>query len=78
MILIYTTNRCPYCTVAKEYFDKQGVVYSELNVEEDDEALADMIRKTGQMSVPVIEINGSMVVGFDRDHINDLLNTVVE
>jgi len=78
MILIYTTNQCPYCTVAKKYFDKHGISYRELNVENDEEALADMIRKTGQMSVPVIEINGSMVIGFDRGHIDDLLGIIVE
>lgn len=73
MVTIYTTTHCPYCKMAKDYFTNHGVEYREINVEADDEAAAEMIRKSGQMGVPVIEVNGTVVVGFDRDAIEHAL-----
>jgi glutaredoxin-like YruB-family protein len=73
MVTVYTTTYCPYCKIAKSYFDKHHISYREVNVEYDDEALADMVRKSGQMSVPVIDVDGAIVVGFDRSHLANLL-----
>ena len=73
MVTIYTTTHCPYCKLAKDYFSTNNVSYREINVEADDEAAAEMIRKSGQMGVPVIDVNGSIVVGFDRDAIERAL-----
>ena len=74
MVTIYTTTHCPYCKMAKDYFTNHGVEYREINVEADDEAAAEMIRKSGQMGVPVIDVNGTVVVGFDREAIEHALN----
>ncbi len=73
MVTIYTTTHCPYCKMAKDYFTERGVEYREINVEADDEAAAEMIRKSGQMGVPVIEVNSTVVVGFDRNAIEQAL-----
>ncbi|MFA6495350.1 MAG: Uxx-star family glutaredoxin-like (seleno)protein [Candidatus Paceibacterota bacterium] len=73
MVTIYTTTHCPYCKMAKDYFTERDVSYREVNVEADDEAAAEMIRKSGQMGVPVIEVKGTVIVGFDRDAIERAL-----
>jgi len=65
-IKIYTTTYCPYCTLAKDWMKKHGLKFSEVNVEDDEDAAKDMVRKSGQRGVPVIEIDGKIVVGFDK------------
>jgi glutaredoxin len=52
--------------MAKDYFAEHNIAFREINVEADDEAAAEMIRKSGQMGVPVIEVNRTVIVGFDR------------
>ena len=65
-VKIYTTTTCPYCRMAKEFFKKNNVIYTEINVETDQKATEEMIEKSGQMGVPVIDVNGKIIVGFDR------------
>ena len=72
-ILIYTTTTCPYCKMAKQYFKDQKVEYTEKDVSFDPAAQEEMIKKTGQMAVPVIDIDGKMIVGFDREAIEKAL-----
>ncbi len=59
--------------MAKDYFMKHNVEYKEINVELDDDAATEMIRKSGQMGVPVLDIDGTIVVGFDRGTIDEVL-----
>jgi glutaredoxin len=59
--------------MAKSYFAENGIQYAEKNVMEDMTAQADMIQKSGQMGVPVIDINGTIVLGFDKPKIQSLL-----
>ena len=73
MIKIYTTPSCVYCKMAKEYFKKNNVEYEEFDVAQDAKAREEMIQKSHQMGVPVIDINGEIVVGFDREHLAQLL-----
>lgn len=73
MVKIYSTKNCGYCKLAKEYFVSRGIQYEEVRVDEDREALLGMIEKTGRMSVPVIEIDGEIIVGFDKKKIEDKL-----
>lgn len=68
-VIIYSTPTCVYCKLAKEYFSKNGVSYTELNVAEDDKAREDMVQKSGQMGVPVIDIGGEIFVGFNQREI---------
>ncbi|HLC77120.1 MAG TPA: Uxx-star family glutaredoxin-like (seleno)protein [archaeon] len=72
-VKIYTTNHCPYCVMAKEFFKKNDVAYTEINVEEDEAAAEEMIEKSGQMGVPVIDVNGEIIVGFNRSAIEKAL-----
>lgn len=73
-VTIYSTNTCPYCVMAKEYFNKKGITYEDKNVGVDRTAGQEMIAKSGQMGVPVIDINGQIVVGFRPDVFEELLN----
>ncbi len=74
MIIIYSTHHCPYCKLAKQYIDKKKVDYKEINVEEDEEAFEEMVKKSGQMGVPVIDVNGEVIVGFDRETLDELIS----
>ena len=73
-VILFTTPTCGYCTTAKQYFRKNGVRFREVDVSKDPAAARDMQRRSGQMGVPVIDINGRIVVGFDRPQIERLLN----
>ena len=70
---IYTTPVCVYCKKAKDLFQKNGIQYEEYDVIKDVKRREDMITKTGQMGVPVIEIDGQFVVGFDERKLKELL-----
>lgn len=73
-VTIYTTSVCPYCQMAKEFFKENKVEYKEVNVEKDHKAAEEMIKKSGQMGVPVIDINGQIIIGFDREAIKRALH----
>lgn len=70
---IYTTPTCVYCKMAKEFFKKNNVQYAEKNVAEDEAARLEMLKKSGQMGVPVITVGDSIVVGFDAGKLSRLL-----
>jgi glutaredoxin-like YruB-family protein len=72
-VLIFTTPTCPWCRRAKEYLRQRGVSFREVDVSRDPAAARDLLRRTGQVGVPVIEIDGRPVVGFDRPRIDALL-----
>lgn len=65
-IKIYSTPTCTYCNMAKEYFKENNLSYEEYNVASDLEKRKEMIEKSGQMGVPVIDIDGDVFVGFDQ------------
>lgn len=73
MIKVYSTTWCGFCHAAKQYFDKIGVKYDDVNVETDPKAAQEMVEKSGQMGVPVIDIDGTVIVGFDKPKIDELL-----
>ena len=73
-VKIYTTPACPFCLMAKEYLTSRGIEFEEIDVSKDEKAAQEMIQKSGQMGVPVIEIDGKIVVGFDKEKIDELLN----
>jgi glutaredoxin 3 len=72
-VTIYTTPTCGYCHQAKQYLSDRGVSYIEHDVSEDKAAADEMVRKTGQMGVPVIVVDDEVVVGFDRRRLESLL-----
>ena len=72
-ITICTTPSCVYCKMAKEFFKENGAEYKELNVAVDEKARDEMVQKSGQLGVPVIEIDGKIIVGFDKSMLSELL-----
>jgi len=73
VVKIYSTSTCPYCHMAKEYLKEKGIKFKEFNVAKNDKAREEMIKKSSQMGVPVLEINGKIIVGFDRQEIEKAL-----
>ncbi|MDE1970503.1 MAG: glutathione S-transferase N-terminal domain-containing protein [Patescibacteria group bacterium] len=73
MVLIYTTPTCVYCKMAKEFFKKNNVEYKEFNVLEDLSAREEMFNKSHQQGVPVIDIDGTVVLGFNEPKLRELL-----
>ena len=72
-IKIYSTPVCVYCRMAKEFFKKNNVEYEEVNVAADREAAEEMVKKSHQMGVPVIDIDGEIFIGFDRRDLEEKL-----
>ncbi len=72
-VLVFTTPTCPWCQRAKAYLRSRGVAFREIDVTRDPRAADDLVRRTGRMGVPVIEIDGRPVVGFDQVQIDRLL-----
>lgn len=72
-VVVHTTPTCSWCTTVKRYLQENGIQYREINVAADQKAAEEMVRKSGQQGVPQTEINGQIVVGFDKTRINSLL-----
>ena len=72
-VTIYSTPTCHFCHMAKEFFEKNNITFTNKDVTKDQEALKEMVEKTGQMGVPVIDIDGKLMVGFDKRTIKELL-----
>lgn len=73
-ITVYSTPTCPFCKQAKAFLDERGVAYNDIDVSIDQEKAKEMIEKSGQMGVPVIDIDGTIVVGFDKNKLQELLS----
>jgi len=72
-ITIYSTATCPYCKMAKQYLQSKNIPYRDIDVGEDEQAAQEMIRKSGQMGVPVIEVDGKILTGFQQSALDKLL-----
>lgn len=72
-VRVFTTPTCPWCKLAKVYLRRHNVAFHEVDVSRDVAAARELVKRTGQMGVPVIEIDGTPVVGFDRRQIERLL-----
>jgi glutaredoxin 3 len=72
-VLIYTTPSCVYCKMTKEFFAKNNVQYEELNVATDMKAREDMLEKSQQLGVPVIDVDGTIIIGFDKKNLETAL-----
>lgn len=70
---MYTTPTCVYCKTLKEYFNERNIKFQEIDVSQDEKALEKMVAISGQMGVPVVEIDNNVVIGFDRDRIDQIL-----
>lgn len=72
-VTVYSTPTCPYCIRVKGYLSQIGIAYANIDVSADKDGLEKMVNISGQMGVPVIDIDGQIVVGFDKDKIDKLL-----
>lgn len=72
-VKIYSTPTCHFCVLAKEFFKEKGVQYEDYNVMVDLNKRQEMLDKSGQMGVPVIDIGGQIIVGFDEEEITKIL-----
>lgn len=73
-VTVYTTNRCPYCVMLKNFLADQNIPFKEVNVEITPGMMEEVVRKTGQMGVPQSEVNGKWVLGYDPQSIIQALN----
>ncbi len=73
-VKVYSTQTCPYCRMAKDFLKQNNIEYVDIDVSENQEAAQEMIAKSGQMGVPQLEINGKIIVGFDKPAIKKALN----
>jgi len=72
-VLIYSTSTCPYCIRAKQFLRDNNIIFEDIDVSADQSAGEEMIRKSGQMGVPVLDIDGQIIVGFDKERIKESL-----
>lgn len=73
-VKVYSTPTCPYCVTLKRFLEQNDVVFEEVDISEDEEALEEMKEKSGQSGVPVIEIGEEVIVGFEKEKIKQLLD----
>ncbi len=74
-VKVYSTSSCPYCHRAKDFLKENNVQFEDIDVGADPDAGKEMIDKSGQMGVPVIDIDGQIIVGFDKEAIEKALGT---
>jgi len=72
-VKVYSTPTCPFCTMAKSYLKENDISYVDVDVSKDREQAMDMIRKSGQRGVPVIDFNGEIIIGFDKKKLSELI-----
>ncbi len=72
-VKVYSTPTCPWCTVAKNYLKSHNVQFEDVDVSKDRNAAVEMIQKSGQRGVPVLDIDGNIIVGFDQGAIDSLI-----
>lgn len=73
IVKVYTTPTCPYCIRAKAYLDSQGISYENIDVSINRQGLEEMVKISGQMGVPVVVVDGKIVIGFDKPKLDELL-----
>jgi glutaredoxin 3 len=74
MVKLYSISDCPWCAKVKKYLESKGVDYDDVDVEEDMEGRKELISLTKQESVPTTYVDGSFVVGFEKEQLDKLLD----
>jgi len=72
-VKIYSSPMCPWCDVVKNFFESNNIPFEEIDVSQNEKAAEEIMKKTGQIGVPVIEINGQYVIGFNKPVLEKLL-----
>ena len=65
-VKVYSTPTCPYCKMAKQFLKENNIQFSDISVADDEQAAKEMVDKSGQMGVPVIDVDKEIIVGFDK------------
>ncbi len=73
-VAVYSTPECPYCIRVKQFLKDNNIEFENIDVSTDQEKTEEMIKKSGQMGVPVLDINGEIITGFDKEAIKKVLN----
>ena len=74
-VIVYSTPTCPYCVYAKKFFNEKGIVFEDVDVSKDRNRAMEMVDKSGQMGVPVVDIGVVVTVGFQPEVFNQLINS---
>jgi glutaredoxin-like YruB-family protein len=72
-IKVYSTPTCPYCKLVKDYLKEQTIAFTEMDVSQDNDAIQKMVKLSGQMGVPVIDINGQIIVGWNKNALEEVI-----
>jgi glutaredoxin-like YruB-family protein len=72
-VIVYSTPSCAYCQMVKKFFNENDIEFEEKNVAEDKDSAKEMMEKSGQMGVPVIDIDDQIIVGFNKEKIIEVL-----
>jgi glutaredoxin-like YruB-family protein len=72
-VKVYSTPTCPWCHKAKDFLKEKNIKFEDVDVAADEDARNDMVKKSGQMGVPVLDIDGKIIVGFDQEAIKKAL-----
>lgn len=72
-VKVYSTPTCPWCIRTKQFLKENNINFQDIDVSSDKQAADEMMQKTGQMGVPVIDIEGEIIVGFDKERIKQAL-----
>jgi glutaredoxin 3 len=72
-VIIYSTPTCPYCKLAKEFLKEREISFKDIDVASDSAAANEMVKKSGQMGVPVIDIDGQIIVGWNKGALEEAL-----
>lgn len=73
-VVVYSTPTCPYCYMAKDFLKEKGIEFEDVNVAADREKAAEMVKKSGQQGVPVIDVDGKIIIGFNKEELIKALN----
>ena len=73
-VIVYSTPTCPYCVYAKDFFKQNNVPFEDVDVSKDMKKAQEMVMKSGQMGVPVVDIDGKILIGFQPEAFSSLLN----
>ena len=73
-VKVWSTKSCPYCTMEEDWLKEHKIDFEAIDVSENQEAANEMVKKSGQMGVPVAEVDGEIVIGFDKEKLKKLLD----
>ncbi|MFA4954757.1 MAG: glutaredoxin domain-containing protein [Patescibacteria group bacterium] len=77
-VKVYSTPTCPYCKLTKDFLKEKGIAFTEIDVASDSTAANEMVKKSGQMGVPVVDVDGQIIVGWNKNALEEALGLKVK